>query len=81
MLLAPVSLTGWLAVSLTWYGMARMAGYLLMTGYTLIRAVAVAVIVAASLPGAAVIAFVLADLAVGLCGHLAAGLALRGRPI
>lgn len=80
-LLAPVSLTGWLAVALTWYGLARIAGYLLMTGYALIRGIAVAVIVTAALPGTAVAAFVLSDLAVGLGGHLAAGLALRRTPL
>jgi len=80
-LLAPVCLTGWLAVARTWSGIARMAGYLLLTGYALACGIAAAVTAAAALPGGAIAAFALADLAIGLCGHLAAALVMRRIPL
>ncbi|MBX6357951.1 MAG: hypothetical protein IRZ05_19125 [Micromonosporaceae bacterium] len=77
---APFTLTGWLAVGLAWSGVARLVGYLLLSAYVLARAVATALAAVLGCPVPVALALVLADVVIGLSGHLAARFVSRRNP-
>jgi hypothetical protein len=76
---APLCLTGWLAVLLSWRGLARLAGYYLLAQYVLLRAAAAVLVYLAHWPAIVVVALLMTDVAVGVAGQFAARLALRRR--
>jgi hypothetical protein len=76
---APLCLTGWLAVALSWHGWARLGGYYLLGQYVVLRGVAVVLFYLAHWPATVAVALLMTDVALGAAGHFAARLALRRR--
>jgi hypothetical protein len=74
---APLTLTGWMAIALSWNGIARVLGYAALAWYVVLRAATVAVVSAVHFPPAVLASLLAVDLLVGALGHLLARFLVR----